>query len=475
MKPQTHSLKKLLRRRSRQLLNEVFGQFADLVGLYDLDGQLFLGSDPESAQPGGKLKYPVSLNGERVGWVASASNGEAIASLVNYALEAEFDKKDLVRDSLEKYKELSLLYRLAENMAQRLDVDEIADFVLKEAKSVLKFTDGCLLLLRGDNEFMNVVTAVGDVYDTKEEVWPTSGLAGWVFKTGQAEIVNDVKSDDRVVNKSVSLNAVISAPLKTKTRTLGVIQLGTTNGETYDSLDLKLLDTIALQTSSAIENAIFHQQKVSQERIKTHLQRYVSPQLVQAIMESDEDNAFRPVAKTIVSLFADIRDFTTICERLKPEEIVEYLSEYYTHMVHIIFDHGGTVDKFVGDMIVAMFGAPFDLEDQERLAIRTAIAMQERVREFPNPWIRENFKIGIGLNVGKAVIGNVGATHHMDYTAIGDSVNTAARLQSMAKAGEILVTKSIFQHTHDEFAFHELGPAKVKGKSDSVEVFKVTY
>ena len=174
-------------------------------------------------------------------------------------------------------------------------------------------------------------------------------------------------------------------------------------------------------------------------------------------------------------LFSDIRNFTTKCEELEPEQLVAYLNEYFTQMVDVIFNHNGTVNKFVGDMIVAMFGAPSEISDREYCAIAAAINMQQRIKNLPIAWIRDNFITGIGISSGEVIVGNIGSPQHMDYTAIGDEMNIASRLQGMAKGGQILVTRSVYEATQASFQFREFGTLPVKGKKNLVEVFEVIY
>jgi adenylate cyclase len=140
-------------------------------------------------------------------------------------------------------------------------------------------------------------------------------------------------------------------------------------------------------------------------------------------------------------------------------------------MVDVIFNHQGTVNKFVGDMIVAMFGAPSEIIDREYYAI----AMQKRIKSLPIAWIRDNFFTGIGISSGEVIVGNIGSPQHMDYTAIGDEMNIAARLQGMAKGGQILVTRNVYEATQAIFQFKEYGTLPVKGKKNLVEVFEVIY
>jgi adenylate cyclase len=133
------------------------------------------------------------------------------------------------------------------------------------------------------------------------------------------------------------------------------------------------------------------------------------------------------------------------------------------------------VNKFVGDMILALFGAPYKMIDAETKAISTAIDMQRRLQMIPVTWIKDNFQTGIGISSGKVVVGNIGSPRHMDYTAIGDEVNIASRLQSIAKGGQILVSRSVYEATKELFEFKEFGWVNVKGRKNAVEVFEVLY
>ncbi|MCL1495610.1 MAG: adenylate/guanylate cyclase domain-containing protein [Pseudanabaena sp. Salubria-1] len=212
-----------------------------------------------------------------------------------------------------------------------------------------------------------------------------------------------------------------------------------------------------------------------EQRIKNNLERYLSPQVAEAVINEKEEVSLTTSKRRIAMLFSDIRNFTTKCEELEPEQLVTYLNEYFTQMVDVIFNHQGTVNKFVGDMIVAMFGAPSAIADREYWAIASAINMQKRIKNLPIDWIRENFITGIGISSGDVIVGNIGSPQHMDYTAIGDEMNIASRLQGLAKGGQILVTRSVYEATQSNFEFREFGTLPVKGKKKLVEVFEVIY
>ncbi len=201
----------------------------------------------------------------------------------------------------------------------------------------------------------------------------------------------------------------------------------------------------------------------------------ISPQVAQAVINDAGQVSLSTSKRRIAMLFSDIRNFTTKCEELEPEQLVAYLNDYFTQMVDVIFTNQGTVNKFVGDMIVAMFGAPSVIADREYWAITAAINMQKRIKELPIDWIRENFITGIGISSGDVIVGNIGSPQHMDYTAIGDEMNIASRLQGLAQGGQILVTRGVYDATKASFQFREFGTLPIKGKKNLVEIFEVIY
>ena len=178
----------------------------------------------------------------------------------------------------------------------------------------------------------------------------------------------------------------------------------------------------------------------------------------------------------IAVLFVDIRGFTTMSESLKPEEVVEILNEYLGLTTQAIFDNGGTLDKFVGDATMAVFNAPFDLDDYIFRAVATAWDMQagaDRIAEKFCERYGKSVSFGIGVNCGNAVVGNIGCDFRMDYTAIGDTVNTAARLESNAKPGQILISKEVYEAVKDRVAVTPIGEIPLKGKSKGVFVYQI--
>jgi adenylate cyclase len=180
--------------------------------------------------------------------------------------------------------------------------------------------------------------------------------------------------------------------------------------------------------------------------------------------------------RDVTVLFCDIRGFTSMSERLTPEQVVSALNEFYALMFETIFKHDGTLNKFLGDAVMAVFGAPIAHPDHAARAVRAALDMRQAVAELGKrrrAVRKEPFEVGIGLSLGEVVAGSVGTEERMEYTVIGDSVNVAARLQGQAKAGSILLSRRTYEAVHDLVEGFSRGPMKVKGKEEEVEVYEV--
>ena len=421
-------------------------------------------------------KIPITLSDEILGWVIGQEQVEQVANFLSYLAKREFEQKTLAADALDKYREINLLYTIASKMANCLDVEAISALLLEEASRFIKSTSASVMLHNQKTDCLEIVCARGTAENVKSlPVFSNQGIAGHVFRSGRPELINDAPQDPRYIVNENDCYAIICAPILTKDKTIGVINISHSEPINYTSQDLKLFTAIVTQASGAIENAILYENKLREQRIKNNLERYLSPQVAEAVINANEDVSLTTSKRKIAMLFSDIRDFTTKCEELEPEKLVTYLNEYFTQMVDVVFNHQGTVNKFVGDMIVAMFGAPSAIADREYWAIAAAINMQKRIKNLPIEWIRENFITGIGISSGEVIVGNIGSPQHMDYTAIGDEMNIASRLQGLAKGGQILVTRSVYEATQNNFQFKEFGTLPVKGKKNLVEIFEVIY
>ncbi len=219
------------------------------------------------------------------------------------------------------------------------------------------------------------------------------------------------------------------------------------------------------------------QEIMRRQKVVNVFKQYVAPQVVDKISkDKDFELVLGGENRHIACLFVDIRGFTTMSESLKPEEVVEILNEYLSLTTNSIFQNGGTLDKFVGDATMAVFNAPFDLEDYIYKAVCTACDMKagaDAIAEKFEQRFGKSVGFGIGVNCGNAVVGNIGCDFRMDYTAIGDTVNTAARLESNAKRGQILISGEVYEAVKDRVEVTPIGEIPLKGKSQGVFVYQL--
>jgi class 3 adenylate cyclase len=212
------------------------------------------------------------------------------------------------------------------------------------------------------------------------------------------------------------------------------------------------------------------------EFIKQTFERYVSKQLAERLLKRKDEIKLGGEEMTITILFSDIRRFTSLAERLPPKQVVELLNDYFTRMINVVTKYDGVVDKLMGDSVMALFGVPFPAVDDALQSVRCAIAMQKEVKEFNRIRTGEGLptlEMGIGLNTGPVIAGNIGSKERMEYTVIGDSVNIAARLQGLAKPGEVLVSEQTYRQVKGKVLATPMEPMTLKGKRIPVGVYRI--
>ncbi|MEL0009729.1 MAG: adenylate/guanylate cyclase domain-containing protein, partial [Flammeovirgaceae bacterium] len=209
-------------------------------------------------------------------------------------------------------------------------------------------------------------------------------------------------------------------------------------------------------------------------KVKSTFKKYVSKNIVDKLLENEDSLNLGGTESDITILFSDIRGFTSMSEKLSPTEIVKLLNKYFKSMIDVVFKYNGTLDKIVGDELMVLYGVPLKSEDDTDNAVKTAIKMFQALDKFNDRIIKEGykpFKIGIGINKGKAVSGNIGSEQQMNYTVIGDTINLGARLCSHAKSGEILISSSVKGVISDDYPFKKIPSIEVKGKSKPIDVW----
>ena len=209
-------------------------------------------------------------------------------------------------------------------------------------------------------------------------------------------------------------------------------------------------------------------------KVKSTFKKYVSKNIVDKLLESEDSLNLGGKESEVTILFSDIRGFTSMSEKLNPTDIVKLLNKYFKSMIDVVFKYNGTLDKIVGDELMVLYGVPLKAVDDTHNAVKTAIKMFIALDKFNQKIVKEGykpFKIGIGINKGKAVSGNIGSEQQMNYTVIGDTINLGARLCSHAKSGEILISKSVKDAIGDNYNFKSIPSIEVKGKENAIDVW----
>ncbi len=251
----------------------------------------------------------------------------------------------------------------------------------------------------------------------------------------------------------------------------GVRAIG--EGKFDQQIRLQRKDELGVLTSAFNDMASKLREK---EYIEKTFERYVSKPLAREILSHRHELKLGGEEKVVTILFSDIRGFTALAEGLSPTDVVELLNEYFSMMVKVVGHFEGMVDKFMGDAVLALFGAPMPVGDEALRAVCCALAMQEAIKQFNQSGAkigRDPIAAGIGINTGPVVAGNVGSALRMEYTVIGDSVNVASRLQSLAKADEILISEETFNQVQELVLVTACDSIQLKGRTTSCKVYRL--
>jgi adenylate cyclase len=229
---------------------------------------------------------------------------------------------------------------------------------------------------------------------------------------------------------------------------------------------------------SSITSFRFFTEEKEKLWIKQAFSHYLSHEVINEMLADPSKLKLGGERRLITVMFSDVRGFTSYSESHEPEEVVAMLNQILTEQVKVIFKYSGTLDKFVGDEVMAFFGAPGNkhVNDHALVAVRTAIEIQEKMRELREKWSQEKkqvLQIGIGINTGEMVVGNMGSADRMDYTIIGDNVNLGARLCSAAGKEEIIISESTYDMVASQINAEKLEPISVKGKAKPISIYRV--
>ena len=420
----------------------------------------------------GASRVPVMHCDAALGWVGGPqASAEALGLLLAFLAAKEAERRSLGAEVLHLYREIHLIEQLSEQLAALLDVEAVGNSGLAQARRLIAVSSGGVLISEKSGQPMYYTATFGDQSALPE---PGSAYAASMLDRGVAEIVDLGEMSGAGSN----LRSLIFAPLRAKQHTVGVIVLVNDSGDSYTAPDLKLLNTIALQTAAGIENALANRELLEREVERQALKRYLPSKVADLILASGGAAQLTGELQPVTVLYVDIRGFAAMSEPMDARETVAMLREFFSVMSTAILECNGTLDKFIGDCIMALFGAPVKSEEAARDGLRAAVLMQQRMRTLNQQRSKNNappIQIGIGLHHGLAVVGNIGSEDRVQYTAIGDTVNVASRLVNNAGASQILVSEDVRAELSDHEGFEPLGEVELKGRAGKINVYSVRW
>ena len=384
---------------------------------------------------------------------------------------------DLRRD----YEKLRISYELSSALSGSLGFDAVLEGIVDTLIRLFGADRGVVLL--GDAQQQLQPRCSRDASGHSSRVPYSNTIVNEAFNTRSSILAFDASIDARfAAAESVMAQGIrssMAAPMLRGDETLGVIVLDSSmKVGVFTEKDLRILQTAANQAAVALHNSMLAKRLTDEAIVRQRFEKLVAPNLVERIISGELQVERTGRNRDVTILFSDIRGFTSFSETRRPEEIVAVLNDYFEEMVEVVFANEGTLDKFVGDEIMALFGAPVGHADDPVRALRTAIEMQQNLGRLNQVW-REagipEFTVGIGINSGEVTAGFIGSSKALEYTVIGDVVNTAARFCSNAAPGEILVGVSTYLRVQDHFKFEALAPMQVKNKELPVQVYRVVY
>lgn len=395
--------------------------------------------------------------------------------------EAETDILSLERMN----KVLFVLYEISRQLHLIHDFNELLKKIMDLIFMVIDADYGFVILTgdKGEEDLAPVVVKYkGDKIKGKKKIKASRTIINRVVNDKVALLTTNAMDDSRLDQAmsliSQKIRSAVCVPLWRKDKIIGVIQLDSIRlAHQFTEDDLELLKAIGCQVAMVIEQASLNEKIREEEQMRSRLERFHSPQVIEMILKGSQEtkeNIMEPKDQTVTILFTDIVGFTHLSEQMPPREINMLLNQFFSQMTDIIFKYDGTLDKYIGDCLMAVFGAPLEKKGDSERAIKAALEMRKKLAEMMKITdMEKKFNIRIGINTGKVVAGNIGSPNRMDYTVIGDPVNVASRLESIALPNQILIGEETYRDVKDKFKIKKVGPKKVKGKSTAINVYEV--
>jgi adenylate cyclase len=418
------------------------------------------------------------------------SANEIIGHGTKLSMESPVATPDEIRILRRKAKMLELVYEMSKTLGTVFELKAIFE---KATDLIFRGTpaDRVVALLTDDttngnsNQGLRQIalrTRDESVSRFSEKLTVSRTITQKVMRDRVALLSQDARTDiqlqgaESIVSQGV--RSTICAPLITESGVHGVIyadRLDPFAAFTEDHLEL--ITAVAAQAAVIVETVRAHERLAREEVARANYGRFLPEYVVKQLLENPDSFRLGGINQTITVLFADIRGFTSLSERENPERVVRLLNRYFTAMTEIIFEHGGTLDKYIGDGLMALFGAPTATPNDAINAAKAAVVMQRKINSLNGELVAEGLSpvtVGIGLHTGEAVVGYIGSEKRSEYTAIGDTVNLAARLEANARGGQILLSDATARAIGNAFPLVTREPLTVRNRVQPVSLFELS-
>ena len=420
------------------------------------------------------------------------SVNEIIGRRSNMSVESAVATPEEIKDLRRKAKILELLFEMSKTLGTVFELEEIFE---KATDLIFRGTpaDRVVALLGEEGPDGKIIedslyqigakTREASIESLTEKLTVSRTITKRVMTYGIAILSQDAKTDEQFQGAesivSQGVRSTICAPLITQSNVHGVLYADRLDPFAAFSPDhLELISAVAAQTAVTVETVKAHKRLAREEVARANYSRFMPEYVVQQLLENPDSFRLGGANQTITVLFADIRGFTAFSEHEKPEKVVGMLNHYFSAMTDIIFSHGGTLDKYIGDELMALFGAPTATANDAGNAVKAAVAMQKRLIGLNKELLDLGFwevAVGMGLHTGEATVGYIGSEKRSEYTAIGDTINIASRLQGNTAGGQILISEATAQAAGNIFPMIKREPLTVKNRLQPVELYEVKW
>jgi len=373
-----------------------------------------------------------------------------------------------------------LLYELARDLSSSLDLDTVLEKVMDRVITLMKAARGFIVLVDPLDGSLSVQMARGEADPEKARQFLGSRtVIEHVVKTGQAVVSTDASLDDRFKGRQSvilqNLRSIIAVPLVTKGKVIGAVYVDNPfRASIFEEKDKEFLQAISDLAAIAIDNA---RQYERSEFLRQVFEAHVNKQVTDYVLtRSGRTLRFLPGERREVTMLnSDIAGFSTLSQSMDAEELVRFLNDYFQRMIRVVLDHGGNIDKFQGDGMLVVFGAPNPMHDHAERALNAALAMVREVDRFNRELVdagRSAIAVGMGLDTGEVVAGHVGSDDRMEFTLIGVPVNNSAYL-SKVRPARVLMSESTRSRMPNGFHVADFEPLLLKGAKGPQAIYEL--